>query len=294
VSAAPTPSGVRWNSGSLDDLPALQSLCDGADAIIHCAGLAHVFRPGPQTPAEFVRVNVQGTRNAFEAAAQAGIHDWVLVSSVSVYGGGAAVSVPESAICKPAGDYARTKFEAEQFAAELAARAGARLTILRMATLYGEGDRGNILRLMQSLHAHRFPPIGGTNRKTLLYVEDAARACLLPLRSPVEGTQIFNVAGPAYPMKEIVGAMAKGLGISAPAVWLPAGPVSKIAGLAAATGIPQLRRAAAQLEKFLGEDAYDGSLFRRAAGFEPAVGLEEGMRREAAWYLANRAAQQPD
>ena len=53
------------------------------------------------------------------------------------------------------------------------------LTILRLATLYGEGDPGNVGRLMRTLDRGRFLWIGdGSNRESLLYRGDAARACM--------------------------------------------------------------------------------------------------------------------
>ena len=53
------------------------------------------------------------------------------------------------------------------------------LTILRLATLYGEGDPGNVGRLMRTLDRGRFLWIGdGSNRKSLLYRGDAANACM--------------------------------------------------------------------------------------------------------------------
>ena len=67
------------------------------------------------------------------------------------------------------------------------------LTILRLATLYGEGDPGNVGRLMRKLDRGRFLWIGdGSNRKSLLYKGDAARACMAVAERPASGITISS------------------------------------------------------------------------------------------------------
>jgi nucleoside-diphosphate-sugar epimerase len=284
----PSAAVLSWQ-GSLEHAGILDNVFAGAGALIHSAGLAHVFNPSADTAREFLRVNVQGTRQALEAAIRAGVSDWVLVSSVSVYGGGNPAAVDESAPCHPQGDYAWSKLEAENVACELACKVGARLTILRMATLFGEGDPGNIQRLITAVHRRSFVPVGGENRKTLLYVADAARACLLAVNAPASGVRIFNVTDSGYTMKEIVKVIADGLSVPAPKGWLPATPILTGARFASVTGIPPLQRIGSKLQKFLANDWYDGGMLRRALGFSPAITLAEGLKREIAWLVPRKA-----
>ena len=69
------------------------------------------------------------------------------------------------------------------------------LTILRLATLYGEGDPGNVGRLIRTLDRGRFLWIGdGSNRESLLYKGDAARACMAVAERPASGINIYNVS----------------------------------------------------------------------------------------------------
>ena len=83
----------------------------------------------------------------------------------------------ENTPCNPVGPYALSKYNAELRAIEIARVSGMALAILRLATLYGEGNPGNVGRLMRALDRGRFLWIGdGSNRKSLLYRGDAARA----------------------------------------------------------------------------------------------------------------------
>ena len=58
---------VEWVRGTLDDTGALDALCQGADAVIHIAGLTNTH-----DPSRFARANVTGTANLLAAAKAAG------------------------------------------------------------------------------------------------------------------------------------------------------------------------------------------------------------------------------
>jgi UDP-glucose 4-epimerase len=77
------PEKTRWASADIarDDLTPHFS---GADAVIHLAWLIQPSRDGE----ELERVNVEGSRRVFEAAAQAGVRTLVHASSVGVYSPG--------------------------------------------------------------------------------------------------------------------------------------------------------------------------------------------------------------
>ncbi|MDO9566735.1 MAG: NAD-dependent epimerase/dehydratase family protein [Candidatus Desulfaltia sp.] len=73
----------------------------------------------------------------------------------------------ENPPCNPVGPYALSKYNAELRAIEISRESGMALTILRLATLYGEEDPGNVGRLMRTLDRGRFLWIGdGSNRKS--------------------------------------------------------------------------------------------------------------------------------
>jgi nucleoside-diphosphate-sugar epimerase len=161
------------------------------------------------------------------------------------------------------------------------------LTILRLATVYGERDRGNVARLIGALERGRFVwPSSGNNRKSQIYREDAARACLAALEQPELGIRVFNVSAPPATMREIVAAICLALGRQEPRAGLPPGLLAAVSGLAQRLGDPGgLGR---RLEKFVNDDVYNGSRFERAFKFSPAVSLTEGMRREVEFLRAQK------
>ena len=225
---------------------------EGVDVVIHAAGAAHVFRRTAATDDWVHRTNVDGTRNVVAAARAAGVRHTVLVSSISVYG-------------DRRDGYARSKAEAENV------DAGAMtLTTLRLATAYGEGDRGNVMRLIRAIDRHRFVQIGrGENRKSLIHRHDAGEAIVTAAMAGVGGT--FDVSAPPVTMAEIVDTIAHALGRRVPRLPFGAG-AAKLA--ARALGIRSV-------VKFLSDDAVDPAPFCARFNFAPAVTLADGLRREA-------------
>lgn len=290
-------AGMQRCVGDITDPASLTSSMEGIDTVIHSAGLAHQFGQSSNQPDAFRRVNVQGTQNVVRAAAAAGVRHIVLVSSVSVYGGGQQPT-DETCECRPVEPYGVSKLQAEQVAREIAAASGLRLTILRMATIFGEGDPGNIQRLMRAIDRGRFVWLGtGTNRKSMIYCGDAARACLVAARAgwdaPGESDcKTYNISLPAAPVAQIVAALATGLGRSTPRWYIPA-PFARTlgGGISLCTaGRGPFGRIHRTITKWLSDDIYPGQRFERDYGFRPEVSLEEGLGRETAWFRHSRAA----
>ena len=185
------------------------------------------------------------------------------------------------------GEYAESKYQAELRATEISKQSGMALTILRLATLYGEGDPGNVARLMKTIDSGRFIWVGdGSNRKSLLYKDDAARAVLAVVNSPASGTDIYNVSSPPCAMREVVNELASALRRRRPRCHIPASLVLSVTKMASAMagGRGRLGNLQATLRKWLADDVYDSSKFEKAFDFQTQTSLAEGLRREVAWY----------
>lgn len=131
--------GVEWVLGDLQDPRPVRLAATGCAAVFHVA--AH-YALWSRDPAEFYRVNVDGTRAVLQAAHDAGARA-VYTSSVSCVGEAPAGGLAdEDTPARPedlVGDYKRSKWEGEQVALELAA-AGADVTIVNPASVIGPGD----------------------------------------------------------------------------------------------------------------------------------------------------------
>lgn len=190
------------------------------DAVVHVAGLAHRRASAD----EFAAHNVAATATVARWAAAGGAGRLVLVSSVAVYGprDDRAEPADEHATPAPVTPYGHSKLAAEAAAAVALAASAVSLAILRLTTVFGPGDPGNVSALARAVERGRLPRVGhGRNRKSLIAVDDAAAIIAeVALAEPtIAGT--FNVATGRHELREIVAAMAVAAGRRAPRRWLP-------------------------------------------------------------------------
>jgi nucleoside-diphosphate-sugar epimerase len=281
--------GVETVRGDITDLKMLCKACEDVSVVVHSAGLAHIFAPEAKDVDRFLAVNEAGTANVVAAATESGVPKVVLVSSVSVYGNHAGEECDETAPCNPRGPYAMSKWLGEQHAIELImADALGSLTILRLATIYGEGDRGNVSKLIGALESGRFVwPGNGLNRKSLIYKEDAARACLRAAEGGVPGIDIFNVSAQSATMLEIVSTICQALGRPVPRLGIPHFILR--AAISVSRGLGDPGQFGQRLEKFTRDDVYNSSKFETAFDFYPATSLLEGIRKTVGKYPTERA-----
>lgn len=206
------------------------------DAVIHCAGYAH--RPH-ETPAEqklFYAVNRDGTQHVLDWCEQNDINRFLYVSSIAFYdfqpsrkapadkGNGArsAVgrdrrarrecsaaleSIPKNGVTEDdpillPTHYAKSKYEGEQ----LVAASSLDWRVVRLATVFGEGDHANFARMANAMKKRIFPiPGKGTARKSVIPVSLAAEliAQFTLMDSPPH--QLINLGLPKAPsLREIV------------------------------------------------------------------------------------------
>lgn len=287
--AADLPPSCRAFAGTLGDAEVLRALCAGADVVFHAA--AQVHTPLAST-ADFERVNICGTEALLAAATAGGVSRLVYFGTVAVYGestppGGIGEDAPPA----PATAYARSKLRGEALVSEWAARTGNAAVLLRLATVYGARDRGNMARMIGALRRGRFVlPSGGANRKTVVGVDNAARIAVVAATHPgVPSGVPVVVADPdgVVTLRDLAAAMADAAGV-------PRGRATRSAPTAllllAADVLERLRPGAApitrvQVERLAADNIYRAERFRSFAGDAPFVSLGEGLARAASELL---------
>ena len=164
----PPQDGIHWVEGALDRPESLAALCDGADAIVHVAGLINAA-----TRAGFEAVNVGGTLAMIDAARGAGVRRFVHISSL-------AAREPDLS------DYGWSKAKAER----VVAASGLDWTILRPPAIYGPGDPETFeLFKMARRGLVALPPKG---RFSILHVEDLCRLILALVDRPDTWLQTYE------------------------------------------------------------------------------------------------------
>lgn len=276
--------------GDITDPESLTAAVDGIDAIVHTAGLIKA-----RGEIEFHRVNAGGTAHLLGAAQEAnpGLKRFLYVSSLAAHGPSAdGEPRPLEAEAAPITAYGRSKHAGEDIIrrSEFANRS----VILRPPVIYGPRDPA-LVPFFQ-LAKFRVAPLlmGGRNRISIVYVEDAARAIAhaATAEANVGGKTYTFDDGEVHTWRDLLSAVELAMGHRALRVNCPRW-LFDIAALAS-EGFGKLTRRAvtftrdkvremAQANWVCGHHA-----IRRDLGWEPSVKLEEGTRLTGQWYRSHR------
>ena len=253
---------------------------EGAGAVVHLAGRAHVLRETIEDPlAAYRAANVEATRRVVDAAVAARVPRFVFASSVKVHGEATPLGHPltPASPLAPRDAYAATKAEAEGLVRSTCAGSATVPLVLRLPLVYGPGVRGNFLALLDAVAAQKRLPFGAVaNRRSVLYVGNLVDAIVAALDAakPIDGPH-FVADAKSVSTPELVRAVALALDEPARLVRVPL-PLVHVLG--AMTGRRELiARLMASLE-------VDASSFVHASGWRPAHALAEGLAATAAWW----------
>ena len=280
------------------DAGAIRTAVAGHDAVVHLAAKVNVV--GPE--AEYLRVNVGGTRAVVDACLAAGVDRLVHVSSPSVahtgrsiVGRGADPADPETA----SGPYARSKALAERVAlggdsSELA------VVAIRPHLVWGPGDRQLIARVVERARRGRLPLIGsGAALIDTTYVSNAVDALVAALDRCTEarGRALVVTNGEPRPVAEMLIAVCRAAGVRVPTRHVPV----RLARLGGA-GVeslwtlrnrisPATEQEDPPLTRFLVEQMstahwFDQRLTHEVLDWRPRVTLDEGLIELERWYAA--------
>jgi NADH dehydrogenase len=244
----------------LEDESALADAFRGCDAVVHLAG------GGTADQRETWRLNVGGTGHALAACHRAGVHRFLLASTVSVTRAQVAA-------------YGASKREAERIAFD----SGLDVTVFRLALVYGPGATGVFARLVEL--ARRLPvvPVIGSGQLDVapVYVEDVVNAAVAALDRPSRAAgKTYTLAGPPATFDDVVDGVLEQIGARKAKLHLPVRPALVLAYV-----LERLPRAPITRDNVLGiaqEADHDSSLARTELAFSPrplGAGLDETFRR---------------
>jgi len=237
------------------------------DAIINLAARAGV-RASVENPWVYVDTNITGTLNLLEYCHRYNVPKFILASTSSIYGEDAPLPTPELAnsnlVLQP---YAASKKGAEVMSHAYHHLYGIDTTVARFFTVYGPAGRPDMSVFRFVRWIIEGEPVllfgDGTQSRGFTYIDDIARGVIMALK-PV-GYEIINLGGHEnITINELMAIIQRQVGKDAFVEYLPAVKADMKANLA------------------------DVSKAGKLLGWEPSVGMEEGISKTIEWYLANR------
>ena len=251
--------------GDLGDEAALRRLVDGADTVIHAAGLIKA-----RTPADFRTVNGEGTARLSALAPQARL---ILLSSL-------AAREPQLSA------YAESKHEAERV---VAGRVGSWLAI-RAPAVYGPGDRETLAYFRAAARGLAPRPRLKGARLALIHVEDLAEALAAAVAYPLADSvyEIDDGREGGHDYGDMEAAAAAALERAVRSLPIPRG-IMKVVGWAnglrqALGGSPQILTGSKVREMFHPDWTVHDHRLAATIGFRARYDLRAGFRDTVLWY----------
>jgi nucleoside-diphosphate-sugar epimerase len=272
--------GAEAVRGDLGDRASLAAGAAGCATAFHLA--AHLGEWGPWE--EFERGNVEGTRNALAACAEAGVRRFVHCGTeAALMAGRPLVHVDETAPLRPD---SRAPYPATKARAELAVREangdGFETVVVRPRFVWGRGDTTLLPELVKTVEAGKFAWIGGGGNVTdTAHVDNVVEGLVLGAERGAAGEAYFVTDGEPVVFREFVTAMLRTQGVEPPDRSLPAwtaAPLARICELAwrlPLPGEPPMTRFRSWL--LTQECTIEIGKAREELGYEPLVSHEQGL-----------------
>ena len=201
---------ISWETGDVNDIPALEKAMEGCSKVLHCAGVIS-FHP---TEVELMRkVNIEGTANVVNVAISKGIKKLGYISSIAALGRNSTVGIVDEECyfkaTKLDSNYALSKYYAEQEVWR-ASQEGLDVVIVNPSVILGPGDwnKGSS-QIFQRIHKGlKFYTTGSTG---YVDVVDVANSLIALLFSEVKNER-FIVNGTNLKYRDCFNRIADGFG----------------------------------------------------------------------------------
>jgi nucleoside-diphosphate-sugar epimerase len=248
------------------DAAAVRRSTKGITHVLHQAALSSVPRSVADPHASH-EVNASGTLNLLLAARDAGVTRFIYASSSSAYGDSPTQPKVETMATAPLSPYAISKLAGEQYCRVFTSLYGLETVALRYFNIFGPRQDPNseyaavVPRFLTAALGGRAPTIYGDGRQSrdFTYIDNAVYANLKACEAPEAAVgRAYNIAcGKSASLLEVLGLIEKITGRTARPTHEAARPGDVRDSLA------------------------DIGAARSLLGYEPAVDLEEGLRRTA-------------
>jgi len=276
LTALPAECQPRVETVFADVRDARQMLAavEGCSVVFHLAALISIPY-SYEAPESYLDTNVRGTLNLLEACLRLGVVRLVHTSTSEVYGSPETVPITEAHPLRAQSPYAASKIAADQLALSYHHSFGLPVCVLRPFNTYGPRQSARAVLpaiLSQILAGCEQLTLGALwPRRDLTYVTDTVSGFLkLAAAETALGRTVQLGTGRDISIGELAELAMRVTGRT----------------LRIVRAEERQRPAGSEVKQLLS----DPSCARALIGWEPTVGLEEGVRRTAEWVGANLAS----
>lgn len=264
---------------------------DTPHSVFHAAAVIHPKR----STREFFDVNVGGTQMMLDRARRSATARFIHVSSNAPFGAnpGPAHRFAEDAPYNPHMGYGRSKYEAEMLVRKAHERGDVPTVIVRAPWFYGPYQPRRQSQFFATIRKGRFPLVGdGMQRRSMVFTDNLVAGLLCAERSDRAAGEAYWIADDeAYTLGDILATVRAALAAEGLTVIDRTPRLPRAASVVAEKCDAALQARGRYLQSLhvLGEMkdtiACEVGKARRELGYDPQVGLFEGMRASIRWCL---------
>lgn len=267
---------VELIAGDIGDRDSVRHAVHGTEVVFHLAALIAIPY-SYHAPASYVRTNVEGSLNILQATRELGVQRVVHTSTSEVYGTARYVPINEGHPLQAQSPYSASKIGADKLAESFNLSFGLPLVIVRPFNTFGprQSERAIIPTIITQCLAGEVVRLGNLHpTRDLNYVANTVDGFLLAGSEPAAIGQTVNLGSG----REIsIGELAH--------------LVARLAGRPVVIEGDQqrVRPEGGEVERLLA----DNTLARTLLGWEPRIGLEEGLVLTIEWISKNMEKYRP-
>jgi UDP-glucose 4-epimerase len=142
------------------------------DIVIHLVAIVHQSKGIPEK--EYFRINKDLCINVASCARNAGVKQFIFLSTVKVYGEFDPKVEPwnENSVCNPVDSYGKSKYEAELTLQKMGSNQFT-VSIVRTPLVYGKGVKANMLNIIKLVESYQVLPLAKIhNKRFFTYAEN--------------------------------------------------------------------------------------------------------------------------
>jgi UDP-glucose 4-epimerase len=247
-----------------------QAALVGVDRVVHLAARVH-HQHDERSYEVYRNTNVEGTLRLARSAIEAGVRQFIFLSTVLVHGRSNDGRPPfrEEDVLTPSGLYGQSKAEAEAGLKSAAQGHDMCVTVVRPPLIYGSGAKGNFASLAKAVRLGLPLPFGAIrNQRAFVSVQNLSSFIAFRLAWPTPRFDVFLVAdNEQVSTAEFIRRLATAAGVK-PHLF-PA-PTSLLNGLLTVSGRSDAR------QSLIGSQQLDISK-AASIGWRPPYTLDEGL-----------------
>lgn len=259
---------IEFIEGDLADPGVCVRASAGVDFVLHQAAIPSVQR-SVKNPLETNRANVIGTLNLLETSRKQGVRRFVYAASSSAYGDTPVLPKREDMPPNPMSPYALQKFVGERYCQLYCRLYGLETVSLRYFNVFGPSqdpysEYSAVIPKFATKLANRERIVvygDGEQSRDFTYIDNVVNANLLALHAPRAVGSVMNIGcGDRITLNQLIKILEEIVGVHATVDYQSPRPGDVRDSLA------------------------DISLARDFLGYEPKVGVREGLHRTVAWF----------